>query len=158
MMNPMENKEHKELSEEELQRFIARVEEEGLIKAPEYMQQRVLQQLGQEQLVNRSSSGSIQFITYAMKVTVAAAAAIALLILMPMAGEGKLFGETGEFEDSRYEQQMDSYNDNSNENNSNEDTSENQKKKEKKSAYDSTNEFCSMILKKTNQLFGKEDY
>lgn len=152
-MNQMENREHKELSEEELQRFIARVEEEGLIKAPEYMQQHVLQQLGQEQLMNRKASGSVQFITYALKVTVAAAAAIALLFLMPIAGEGKLFGENGEFEDRPYERQIDSYKENSEK-----ETSKEQLKKEKKSAYDSTNEFCSMILKKTNQLFGKEDY
>lgn len=140
------------LSDEELQNLIQSVEQEGTIHAPQYMKESILNQIQRQETVTAISnhrSSKIQLITYSMKVFVAAAAAIALIILIPVKDPGS-FPE----EKASYEQWV-------NQQNGKDEEVDNKDRydydKQRKSIYDTTNKICSKLLEKTNKLFDRED-
>lgn len=144
------------LSDEELQSLIESIEQEELIHAPHYMKQSILEQVESEERINAISShrsSKVQLVTYALKIGVAAAAAIVLLVLIPVE-------DYGSFPDNeaRYEEWLDYQNPIDDKERYEEALVESSEYyKENKSIYDTTNEICSKILKKTNKLFGRED-
>lgn len=77
----MKQKEY--LSDEELMKLIADVEEHEMIQAPFYMKHEILQRVRQESVVHRVHSAKIQFLTFSLKVTLATVAAVAVLLLAP---------------------------------------------------------------------------
>lgn len=145
------------LSDEELQSLIESIEQEDMIHAPYYIKQSILDQVESEERITAISShrsSKVQLITYAMKVGVAAAAAIVLLVLIPVKDYGSFPDDETRYEEwleyqnpiddkYRYEEAWDKGN--------------SEYYKENKSIYDATNEICSKLLEKTNKLFGRED-
>lgn len=145
------------LSDEELESLIESIEQEELIHAPHYMKQSILEQVESEERINAISShrsSKVQLVTYALKIGVAAAAAIVLLVLIPVKDYGSFPDNEARYEEwldyqnpiddkERYEEALDK--------------ESSEYYKENKSIYDTTNEICSKILKKTNKLFGRED-
>lgn len=75
-----ENNEY--LSEEELQRLIAETEEQLPYRAPDYLEQMILQRAKPV-----TASKSRQLISYSLKIAVAAAAAITLIFTIPVTQE-----------------------------------------------------------------------
>lgn len=149
------------LSDKELQSLIQNMEQEDMIHAPHYLKESILEKIKSEERVTSISShrsSKVQLITYAMKVGVAAAAAIVLLLLIPVGDLGGLPDE-----EIRYEEWLNNQKDIDEKQKYQEKYEENWKKdsyeyyKENKSIYDTTNEICSKLLEKTNKLFGKED-
>lgn len=145
------------LSDEELQCLIESIEQEELIQAPHYMKQSILDQVESEERINAISthrSSKVQLITYAMKVGVAAAAAIVLLVLIPV-NDYSSFPD----EEAKYEEWLEYQNSTDDKERYEEvwDKGSTEYYKENKSLYDTTNEICSKILEKTNKLFSRED-
>lgn len=145
------------LSDKELQSLIEGVEQEAMIHAPHYMKQSILDRIESEERVTAISShrsSKVQLITYAMKVGVAAAAAIVLLVLIPAKDYGN-FPDDG----TKYEEWLDYQNSTEDKVRYEEawDKENTEYYKENKSIYDATNELSSNLLKKTNKLFGRED-
>ena len=145
------------LSDEELQCLIESIEQEELIQAPHYMKQSILDQVESEERINAISthrSSKVQLITYAMKVGVAAAAAIVLLVLIPV-NDYSSFPD----EEAKYEEWLEYQNSTDDKERYEEvwDKGSTEYYKENKSLYDTTNEICSKILEKTNKLFNRED-
>ena len=145
------------LSDEELQCLIESIEQEELIQAPHYMKQSILDQVESEERINAISthrSSKVQLITYAMKVGVAAAAAIVLLVLIPV-NDYSSFPD----EEAKYEEWLEYQNSTDDKERYEEvwDNGSTEYYKENKSLYDTTNEICSKILEKTNKLFNRED-
>ena len=90
------------LSDEELQCLIESIEQEELIQAPHYMKQSILDQVESEERINAISthrSSKVQLITSAMKVGVAAAAAIVLLVLIPVNDYSSFPDEEAKYEE-----------------------------------------------------------
>ena len=71
------------LSDEELMQLIADVEEHEMIQAPFYLKHEILQRVRQESVVRSAHSAKIQFLTFSLKVALATAAAVAVLLLAP---------------------------------------------------------------------------
>jgi hypothetical protein len=144
------------LSDEELQKLIRSVEQEGTIHAPQYMKESILNQIQRQESVTAISnhrSSKIQLITYSAKVLVAAAAAIVLTVLIPIkdpvsfadekvSSEQWVNHQNGKDEEIKYNEYGK--------------TGEGYKE-ESKSIYDTTNKICSKLLEKTNKLFDRED-
>ena len=76
-------KENGYLSDEELMQLIADVEEHEMIQAPFYLKHEILQRVRQESVVRSAHSAKIQFLTFSLKVALATAAAVAVLLLAP---------------------------------------------------------------------------
>lgn len=144
------------LSDEELQNLIQSVEQEGTIHAPQYMKESILNQIQRQETViaiSNHRSSKIQLITYSMKVLVAAAAAIALIILIPVKDPGS-FQE----EKASYEQWVNQQNGKGEEVEYGVDSKDRYDyDKKSKSIYDTTNKICSKLLEKTNKIFDRED-
>ena len=145
------------LSDKDLQSLIQSIEQEDMIHAPHYMKQSIMDQIESEERVTAISSyrsSKVQLLTYAMKVGVAAAAAIILLVLIPVNDYGN-FPDDG----TRYEEWLDYQNSIGDKERYEEalDKGSSGYYKENKSIYDTTNEICSKLLEKTNKLFGRED-
>lgn len=143
------------LSDKELQNLIDSVEQEEMIYAPQYLKESILDKIMSEERINASSShrsSKVQLITYAMKV--GAAAAIVLLVLIPVKDYGSFPDE-----ETRYEEWLDYQNqmDDKERYEKTWDKESSEYYKENKSIYETTNEICSKLLEKTNKLFGKED-
>lgn len=145
------------LSEKELQSLIDSIEQEEMVHAPQYLKESILDKIMSEERINSSSShrsSKVQLITYAMKVGAAAAAAIVLLVLIPVKDHCSFMDE-----ETRYEEWLD-YQNQIDDKKKYEETWEEENYgiyKGNKSIYETTNEICSKILEKTNKLFGKED-
>lgn len=145
------------LSDEELQSLIESIEQEDMIHAPHYIKQSILDQVESEERITAISShrsSKVQLITYTMKVGVAAAAAIVLLVLIPVKDYGSFPDD-----ETRYEEWLEYQNPIEDKGRYEEDWDEKSSEyyKENKSIYDATNEICSKLLEKTNKLFGRED-
>lgn len=145
------------LSEKELQSLIDSIEQEEMVHAPQYLKESILDKIMSEERINASSShrsSKVQLITYAMKVGAAAAAAIVLLVLIPVKDYGSFPDE-----ETRYEEWLDYQNQVDDKERYEEtwDKENSEYYKGNKSIYETTNEICSKILEKTNKLFGKED-
>ena len=149
------------LSDEDLQSLIQSVEQEGMLHAPQYMKESILNQIQTKEHVSAISSNcsnNVQLITYTLKVGVAMAAAIALIVLVPVREFGSYSDEDTRNERARNEEWLD-YQSSSDK----AEYEENRKKEktkyleERKSMYDTTNEISSNLLNKVNKIFGVED-
>ncbi|WP_455714901.1 hypothetical protein [Anaerosporobacter sp.] len=125
------------LSDEELQNLIQSIEQEGITHAPQYMKQSILDQIQREEnmaAISNHRSSKIQLFTYAMKVGVAAAAAIVLVVLIPVKDSGSLSEEKVSYEqwfNSKYDNEGIKYEEYNKDRNN--------YSKESKSIYDTTN-------------------
>lgn len=149
------------LSDEDLQSLIQSVEQEGMLHAPQYMKESILNQIQTEERVSDISShrsNNVQLITYTLKVGVAMAAAIALIVLVPVREFGSYSDEDTRYERARYEEWLD-YQSGSDKAEYEENREKEKSKylEERKSMYDTTNEISSNLLNKVNKIFGVED-
>ena len=149
------------LSDEDLQSLIQSVEQEGMLHAPQYMKESILNQIQTEERVSDISShrsNNVQLITYTLKVGVAMAAAIALIVLVPVRECGSYSDEDTRYERARYEEWLD-YQSGSDKAEYEENREKEKSKylEERKSMYDTTNEISSNLLNKVNKIFGVED-
>lgn len=128
------------LSEEELQQLIAETEEQMPYRAPDYLEQMILQKAKPV-----TASKNRQLFSYSLKIVAAAAAALALIFTIPV---------TQENDYEAYRRQI---------------AEEQQKRKEEwektrgekstmQNVNDRTNEICRLLSDKTSELlFQKED-
>lgn len=149
------------LSDEDLQSLIQSVEQEGMLHAPQYMKESILNQIQTKERVSDISShrsNNVQLITYTLKVGVAMAAAIALIVLVPVREFGRYSDEDTRYERARYEEWLD-YQSGSDKAEYEENREKEKSKylEERKSMYDTTNEISSNLLNKVNKIFGVED-
>ena len=142
------------LSEEELLTLINEVEQKEMFKAPQYLEEKILNSVKrQDQIVEYKDkiSAKRKLMTYSLKVMVAAAAAIALLIVVPTV-------EQGSHLNSNF------YVNQAIENTQKEIASQKEEavKKQEESSFlssmnEATNAFCNNLFERTNGLFQKED-
>lgn len=149
------------LSDEDLQSLIQSVEQEGMLHAPQYMKESILNQIQTKERVSDISShrsNNVQLITYTLKVGVAMAAAIALIVLVPVREFGSYSDEDTRYERASYEEWLD-YQSGSDKAEYEENREKEKSKylEERKSMYDTTNEISSNLLNKVNKIFGVED-
>lgn len=134
------------LSDQELEELIRQVEEQDMIAAPDYLEEKICTKIRQsEQVVQYRAKKSTRqrLFFYSLKVIAASAAAIAFLYIVPMVQSQEqpptYVSETQQPDWSR----------------------EAAKRKEETSfvqnVNQATNQFCNSLFRKTNALFQKEE-
>ena len=142
------------LTEDELLALINEVEQKEMIAAPQYLEEKIVRKMRQQsQIVEYKDkiSTNRKLLTYSLKIMVAAAAAIAILIVVPTVEQGSYLNTDTYVTQAREDTQKELA--------ARKEEVEKQRKTSSvlETMNDATNAFCNQLFEGTNRLFQKED-